>query len=147
MMGIIIPSIIIKQSFLMKLPVLAFVLAHLEQDGVLLQWLRQSAFAGQLAEPFFLLLLHLLMKHLHIPDLLVQLILLGRWTGGLPLLAPDLSKRKDLLVRIQRLQSSSPCRRSFLWWHDEGQYFPKVVDKSSPEVGANVGDLFSNASA
>jgi hypothetical protein len=31
----------------------AFVLAHLKQDGVLLQWLRQSTFAGQLAEPFF----------------------------------------------------------------------------------------------
>jgi hypothetical protein len=42
--------------------------------------------------------LHLLMKHLHIPDLLVQLILLGRWTGGLPLLASGLSKRKGLLV-------------------------------------------------
>jgi hypothetical protein len=85
------------------------------------------------------------MKHLHIPDLLVQLILLGRWTGGLPLLAPGLSKRKGLLVRIQWLQGSSPCRRSFLRWHDEGRCFLKVVDKSSPEVGANVGDLFSNA--
>jgi hypothetical protein len=47
------------------------------------------------------------MKHLHIPDLLVQLILLGRWTGGLPFLASGLSKRKGLLVRIQR-QPLSP---------------------------------------
>jgi hypothetical protein len=85
------------------------------------------------------------MKHLHIPDLLVQLILLGRWTGGVPLLAPGLSKRKSLLVQIHRLQSGSPCRRSFLRWHDEGRCFPKVVDKSSPEVGANVGDLSLNA--
>jgi hypothetical protein len=85
------------------------------------------------------------MKHLHIPDLLVQLVLLGCWTGGLPLLASGLSKRKGLLVRVQRLQSGSPCCRIFLWWHDEGQCLPKVVEESSPEVGANVGDLFSNA--
>ena len=31
----------------------AFDFAHLEQDDVLLQWLHQSAFVGQLAEPFF----------------------------------------------------------------------------------------------
>ena len=85
------------------------------------------------------------MDDFHVPDLLVQLILLGRWTGGVPLLAPGLSKRKSLLVQIHRLQSGSPYRRSFLRWHDEGQCFLKVVDKSSPEVGANVGDLFSNA--
>jgi hypothetical protein len=28
----------------------------------------------------------------------------------------------------------------------ESQCLPKVVEKGSPEVGANVGDLFSNAS-
>jgi hypothetical protein len=44
-----------------------------------------------------------LMQHLHIPDFLVQVVLLRRWTGGLPLLASGLSKRKGLLVRIQRL--------------------------------------------
>jgi hypothetical protein len=32
---------------------MAFGFAHLEQDDLLLQWLRQSAFVGQLAEPFF----------------------------------------------------------------------------------------------
>jgi hypothetical protein len=85
------------------------------------------------------------MKHLHISDFLVQLVLLGCWTGGLLLLASGLLKRKGLLVWIQRLQSSSPYRRNFLRWHDEGQCLPKVVEKSSPEVGANVGYLFSNA--
>jgi hypothetical protein len=29
--------------------------------------------------------------------------------------------------------------------YDEGRCLPKVVEKGSPEVGANVGDLFSNA--
>jgi hypothetical protein len=47
------------------------------------------------------------MEHLHISDLLVQVVLLGRWTGGLPLLASGLSKRKGLLVRVQRLQPLS----------------------------------------
>jgi hypothetical protein len=31
----------------------AFILVHLERDGVLLQWLRRSAFEDQLAGPFF----------------------------------------------------------------------------------------------
>jgi hypothetical protein len=47
------------------------------------------------------------MKHLHVSDFLVQLVLLGCWTSGLPLLASGLSKRKGLLVRVQRLQSGS----------------------------------------
>jgi hypothetical protein len=34
---------------------------------------------------------------------------------------------------------------AFFRRHDEGQCLPKVVEKGSPEVGANVGDLFSNA--
>jgi hypothetical protein len=54
--------------------------------------------------------LYLLMKHLHVSDFLVQLVLLGCWTSGLPLLASDLSKRKGLLVWVQRLQSDNPCR-------------------------------------
>jgi hypothetical protein len=44
----------------------------------------------------------LLMKHLHVPDFLVQLVLLGCWTSGLPLLASGFSKRKGLLVRVKR---------------------------------------------
>jgi hypothetical protein len=50
----------------------------------------------------------LLMKHLHVSDFLVQLVLLGCWTSGLPLLASGLSKRKGLLIWVQWLQSGSP---------------------------------------
>jgi hypothetical protein len=41
-----------------------------------------------------LLSLYLLMNDLHIPDLLVQLLLLECWTSGLPFLASGLSKRE-----------------------------------------------------
>jgi hypothetical protein len=57
-----------------------------------------------------LLPLYLLMDYFHIPDLLVQLLLLECWTGGLPFLASGLSKREGLLVRVQWLQCSSPWR-------------------------------------
>jgi hypothetical protein len=57
-----------------------------------------------------LLSLYLLMDDLHIPDLLVQLLLLECWTGGFPLLASGLSEREGLLVWVQQLQSSSPWR-------------------------------------
>jgi hypothetical protein len=92
-----------------------------------------------------LLPLYLLMDYLHIPDLLVQLLVLECWTGGFPLMASSLSKRKSFLVWVQRLQCSGSWCWSLLWRHDEGQCLPKVVEKGSPEVGANVGDLFSNA--
>jgi hypothetical protein len=53
MIKIIIPSIVVEQALLMKFPVLGtFDLARLEQGGVLLQWLRQSAFEGQLVGPY-----------------------------------------------------------------------------------------------
>jgi hypothetical protein len=42
------------------------------------------------------------MDDLHVPDLLVQLLLLECWTGGFPLLASSLSKRKSFLVWVQR---------------------------------------------
>jgi hypothetical protein len=48
--------------------------------------------------------LHLLVDDLHVPDLLVQLLLLKRWTGGLSLLASGLSERESLLVCVQWLQ-------------------------------------------
>jgi hypothetical protein len=38
--------------------------------------------------------LHLLMDDFHVPDLLVQLLLLECWTGGLSLLASSLSERE-----------------------------------------------------
>ena len=52
MIKTIIPSILVEESLLGEVPYAgAFVLVHLEQDGVLLQWLHQSAFEGRLDEP------------------------------------------------------------------------------------------------
>jgi hypothetical protein len=50
----------------------------------------------KIGQPSNLLLLplHLLMDDFHVPDLLVQLLLLECWTGGLSLLASSLSKRE-----------------------------------------------------
>jgi hypothetical protein len=48
-----------------------------------------------------------------------------------------------LLVGAQWLQGS-PWRYCLLRRHDKGECLPKVVEVSSPEVGANVGHLFSN---
>jgi hypothetical protein len=87
----------------------AFGSGHLEQDDELLERLRLSAFVGQLDDHLFLLPLDLLMEHLQVLDFLIQVILRRRWTGDLPLLASGLPKRKDILIGIQRLQSSSPC--------------------------------------
>jgi hypothetical protein len=56
-----------------------------------------------------------------------------------------LRERESLLICVQWLQRSSPWRCYLLRRHDEGQCLPKVVEVSSPEVGANVGDLFLNA--
>jgi hypothetical protein len=50
---------------------------------------------GQLSH-LLLLPLHLLMDDFHVPGLLVQLLLLECWTGGLSLLALSLSKRESL---------------------------------------------------
>jgi hypothetical protein len=64
----------------------------------------------KISQPRHLLFLslYLLMDDFHIPDLLVQLLLLECWTSGFPLLASGLSKREGLLVWVQRLQCSSP---------------------------------------
>jgi hypothetical protein len=50
--------------------------------------------------------LYLLMDDLHVPDFLVQLLLLECWTGGLSFLAPSFLERKGFLVLVQRLQCS-----------------------------------------
>jgi hypothetical protein len=76
-------------------------------------------------------------------DFLVQLLFMWCWAGSLPFLAPSFSQRECLLVGIQWLQGS-PWRYCLLRRHDEGECLPKVVEVSSPEVGANVGHLFSN---
>jgi hypothetical protein len=75
----------------------------------------------KVGQPSHLLLfpLHLLVNDLHVPDLLVQFLLLKCWTGGLSLLASSLSKRESLLICVQWLQCS-PWRCYLLRWHDEG---------------------------
>jgi hypothetical protein len=52
----------------------------------------------KIGQPSHLLLLplHLLMDDFHVPDILVQLLLLECWTGGLSLLASSLSERESL---------------------------------------------------
>ena len=99
MIKIIIPSIIVEQALLMKLPVLG--------PSILLVLSKMAHFfSGFIDLPLkisqsghlLLLPLYLLMKHLHVSDFLVQLLLLECWTSGLALLASGLSKRKGLLV-------------------------------------------------
>src|SRR5688572_7480889 len=110
MMEILIPVIFVEEALLMKLSVLGpLVLLILSKMA---NFFRGFVYLPlQVSKPshLFLLLLHLLMKHLHISDLLIQFVLLRRWTGGLPLLASGLPKREGLLVGVQRLQSCSPC--------------------------------------
>jgi hypothetical protein len=110
MMEILIPFILIEEAFLMKLPVLgpSFLLILSKMAYVFSGFVNLPLKVGQSGH--LLLPLYLLMKHLHVPDFLVQLVFLGCWTSGLPLLASGFSKRKGLLVRVQRLQSDSPCR-------------------------------------
>jgi hypothetical protein len=69
----------------------------------------------KIGEPSHLLLLplHLLMDDFHIPDLLVQLLLLECWTGGFSLLASSLSERESFLIWVQWLQRSSPGAEAF----------------------------------
>jgi hypothetical protein len=98
---IIIPSIVVEQAFLMKLPVLG--------PSILLILNKVAYFFGGFVDlplkisqsgHLLLLPLHLLMDYLHVSDFLVQLLLLECWTSGLPLLASGLPKRKSLLVRV-----------------------------------------------
>ena len=111
MMEILIPFILAEEAFLMKLLVLG--------PSILLVLSKMAHFfSGFVDLPLkisqsghlLLLPLYLLMKHLHVSDFLVQLLLLECWTSGLPLLASGLSKRKGLLVWVQWLQSGSPYR-------------------------------------
>ena len=111
MIKIIIPSIVVEQAFLMKLPalgpsvlVILSKMTHFFSSFVnLLLKIGQS---GHL----LLLPLYLLMNYFHVSDLLIQLLLLDYWTGGLPFLASGLSEREGLLICVQWLQCGSP-------WH------------------------------
>jgi hypothetical protein len=82
------------------------------------------------------------MKHLYVPDFLVQLVLLGCWTSGLPLLASGLSKRKVSWFGSSGCRAAAPVAEAFFSGMTNVKCLPKVVEKDSPEVGANVGDLF-----
>jgi hypothetical protein len=66
-----------------------------------------------------------------------------RWASGLSLLAPGLSQGECILICVHWLQGS-PWHCCLLRRHDEGEFLPKVVEVSSPKVGANVCHLFSN---
>jgi hypothetical protein len=111
MIKIIIPSIVVEQALLMKLPVLGpSILLVLSKVAYFFSGFVNLPLKVSYSGHLLLLLLYLLMKHLHVSDFLVQLVLLGSWTSGLTLLASGLSKRKGLLIWVQWLQSGSPCR-------------------------------------
>jgi hypothetical protein len=81
----------------------------------------------------------------HVSDLLVQLLLLECWTSDLPLLASSLSERERVSWFVSSGCSAAPGAVIFFGGMKKVDALPKVVEVSTPEVGANVGDLFSNA--
>jgi hypothetical protein len=66
------------------------------------------------------------------------------WANSLSLLAPSLSQGECVLICVQWLQGS-PWHCCLLWQHDEGESLSKVVEVSTPEVGANVSYSFSSS--
>jgi hypothetical protein len=84
------------------------------------------------------------MNDFQVPDLLVQLLLLKCWASSLSFLASGFSERERLLVCVQWLQCS-PWRCFLLRGMTKVDALPKVVEVSTPEVGANVVYLFLNA--
>jgi hypothetical protein len=104
MIKIIIPSFFVEQALLTKLPLLRpSVLVILSKlMHFLSSFIDLPLKISQLSH-LLLLPLHLLMDDFHVPDLLVQLLLLECWTNGLVLLASNLSERESLLVCVQRL--------------------------------------------
>jgi hypothetical protein len=86
------------------------------------------------------------MDDLHVPDLLVQLLLLECWTGGLSLLASSLSERERVSWFVSSgCSAAAPGAVIFFGGMTKISALPKVVEVSTLEVGANVGELFSNA--
>jgi hypothetical protein len=87
-----------------------------------------------------------LIDDFHVPDLLVQLLLLECWIGGLSLLASSLSERERVSWFVSSgCSAAAPGTVIFFGGMTNVSVLPKVVGVSTPEVGANVGDLFSNA--
>jgi hypothetical protein len=89
--------------------------------------------------------LHLLMDDFHVPDLLIQLLLLESWTGGLSLLASSLSRESVSWFVSSGYSAAAPGAVIFFGGMTMVSALPKVVEVSTPVVGANVGDLFSNS--
>jgi hypothetical protein len=86
------------------------------------------------------------MDDFHVPDLLVQLLLLECWTGGLSLLASSLSERERVSWFVSSgCSAAAPSPEAFFGGMTKVSALSKVVEVSTPEVGTNVGDLFSNA--
>ena len=101
MIKIIIPSIVVEQAFLMKLPVLGpSILLILNKVAYFFSGFVDLPLKISQSGHLLLLPLYLLVDYLHVSDFLVQLLLLECWTSGLPLLALGLPKRKSLLVRV-----------------------------------------------
>jgi hypothetical protein len=84
---------------------------------------------------------------LHVPDLLVQLLLLKCWTDGLSLLASSLLERERVSRFVSSGCSAAPDAVIFFGDMMKVDALSKIVEVSTPEAGTNVGDLFSNASA
>jgi hypothetical protein len=104
MIKIIIPSIIVEQALLMKLPVLGpSILLVLSKMAYFFSGFVDLPLKISQSGHLFLFLLYLLMDYLHVSDFLVQLLLLECWTGGLSFLALGLSEREGLLIWVQWL--------------------------------------------
>jgi hypothetical protein len=86
-----------------------------------------------------------MVNDLHVLDFLVQLLLLKCWTGGLSLLASGLSERERVSWFVSSGCSAAPGDVIFFGDMTKVDALPKVVEVSTPEVGTNVGGLFSNA--
>jgi hypothetical protein len=87
--------------------------------------------------------LHLLMNDFQVSYLLVQLLLLKYWAGSLSLLllAPW---RESVSWFMSSGCSATPGDVVFFGGMMKVDALPMVVEVSTPEVGANVGYLFSN---
>jgi hypothetical protein len=83
---------------------------------------------------------------LHVPDLQVQLLLLKCWTGSfLFWLLASRRERERVSWLVSSGCSAAPGAVIFFGGMTKVDALPKIVEVSTPEVGANVGDLFSNA--
>jgi hypothetical protein len=145
MIKIIIPFIFVERVLLTKLPVLrpSVMIILSKMTHFLSSFIDLPMKVGQPSHLLFFPL-HLLVDDLHVPNLLVQLLLLKCWTGGFSLLASGLSERESPGFMSNDC-SAAPGAVIFFGGMTKVDALPKIVEVSSPEVGANVVDLFSNA--